>query len=205
MKTRGAKNCRGNRIKHHAFHWPPLFRNQTIILVFNTSVFLGFDHFLASWAVPVLHFHRCFFLFFFFFLCSVLPFKALVSNGCLFIVNTREREFIVFELVLKRNLKKKKKERKKEAGSCLDVKHPAVANFWGTKTWKVDAILTRGHFMVGTWYLQVTSYNRSSLLLFYTIFAIFVRVMWLFFKLFYNYKYIKILLFLFIFNISILK
>jgi hypothetical protein len=29
-------------------------------------------------------------------------------------VNTREREFIVFELVLKRNLKKKKKERKRQ-------------------------------------------------------------------------------------------
>jgi hypothetical protein len=32
-------------------------------------------------------------------------------------VNTREREFIVFELVLKRNLKKKKK--KKERGRKL--------------------------------------------------------------------------------------
>jgi hypothetical protein len=28
-------------------------------------------------------------------------------------VNTREREFIVFELVLKRNLKKKKKKKRK--------------------------------------------------------------------------------------------
>jgi hypothetical protein len=31
-------------------------------------------------------------------------------------VNTREREFIVFELVLKRNLKKKKKKIKKVGG-----------------------------------------------------------------------------------------